>query len=114
MAALQLAFTDKYGNSADYIKITNSNLDYDNSGGQLVVKCWKDDTAHDGSKAPVGEVSIPYAAETKYDADGCVKKIGYAQFKDKTETQQYTKLKLIKIKLQDGTILDCTGAIDYP
>ena len=111
--ALNIPFTDNFGNTANYIKINSDPIqDYTSYHGTLKISAYANASARNAGKLPVAETetSIQGAYE-RLDADGCIKNLKYDDCKDKSRSEMYALLKTKKIKIC-GEVVNLADAED--
>ena len=109
--ALKLSFTNDYGDTNDYIEISEFNVRFQDESGMLIFRTWSSQAAKTAGYSPSDESRIPLGPTNEVDDDGCVIQGSYAVFKDSTEADLYVKAKTQKIRTSRNIILDLTTAL---
>ncbi len=109
--ALKLDYTDRYGNTANYLKITTCSFDFVSKTGLIIIKSYKDKATCTNNGDPVDELYVKIMASLKKDTDGAVISIPRSVFINKTVAEAYTEIKKHKVKIR-GRLLNLANASD--
>jgi hypothetical protein len=110
--ALKKSFTDQYGNSAEYINISEYSVNYPQKRGTLKMAAYANKTVRKAGKLPIAEIEISVQdGNARLDEGGCVKTLRYVDCVDKTRTEMYVLIKVKKIAIH-GQAVDLSKSTD--
>lgn len=103
--ALKRSFTDQYGNTAEYINISEYSVNYSQKHGMLKMAAYANETVRRAGKLPIAEIEISVQdGNARVDDDGCVKTLRYVDCVDKTRVEIYEMIKVKKITIQEKVV----------